>query len=102
MVERNCAALAGIFAAVSKAAAAGISDLIARSGTLVTRDVDNLDNVGIILLSAHSNLNALRKYCALLVYAAAHRGSLSRYDYLGDIKHIVKQGIVPRLTCNFS
>ena len=50
---------ADILTAVSQAAAAGLGYLVAAHRTFVTGYLDNLNNIGVFLVSAHSYFNAL-------------------------------------------
>jgi len=97
-VEGERALLANVLATVGKAASAGIRDLISADGTLVTGDLDDLNDVGVLSVAADSKLNALAKYCALLINATAHRRLVSGNDDLGNVDAILKQAVVPRKT----
>jgi hypothetical protein len=91
-----------ILATVSEASAAGVGNLKAANRTLVTGYIDNLNDIGIILITAHGNLNALTKYSTFLVNTAAHCCFLAGSKLCGNIHHIFKQGVVPRKTCDFA
>ena len=85
-----------------QAAAAGVGHLKAANRTLVTGDLDDLDHVRILLVAAHRNLNAFGKDRTLLVNTAAHGRRLTRDNDLRNVQKIVKQGVLPRLSCNLA
>ena len=101
-VKGQSAKLTNVLAAVCKTAAAGVGDLVAAYGTLIAGDIDDLDDVGVFLIAAHCELNALTKNCALLVYAAAHCGLLTGSQLFGNIYHILQKLIFPRQACNLT
>ena len=85
LVERDGAEAADVLAAVCKAAAAGVGDFVSAHRALVAGDLDDLDDVGVILVSAHSELYSLSENGALLIDAAAHCGSVSGYDHFRNV-----------------
>ena len=85
MVEGYCSLLAYIFASMSKTATTGGGNLVACGGTLVTGNIDNLNNVGGFLISAHGDFYTFLKNSPLLINAAAHCRSFSGNDSLRDI-----------------
>ena len=90
LVERDSAEAADILTPVSQASAAGVSDFVAADGTFVAGNVNYLDHVGILLVPAHSNLDALGKYRTLLINTAAHGRGVSGDYYFGNVQKIVK------------
>ena len=97
IVKCDGAAAADVLAAVSKAAAAGVCDLISAHRAFVAGDLQDLDHVGVILVSAHCELHPLGKNGALLVNAAAHCGGVAGNDLHRNVEDRLKQGIVPCL-----
>ena len=85
LVVRYRAAAAGILTAVGKTAAI-LRDGVAARRAVVAGDVDGLDDVGVVLIPAGGHFDALSKYGALFIDAAAHRRHLAGDDLLGDIK----------------
>ena len=70
--ERDGAAAAHVLAAVRKAAAARLGDDMAADRALVAGDLDNFDDIRIMLVAAHCELDALLHDRALLIDTAAH------------------------------
>ncbi len=98
LVEIERLFLTHIVAAVRQTAAAGLGDFIAAHGTFVAGDVDDLDDVGIVLVAAHRQLDALAHDGALLIDTAAHRRFFSGHDDLRNVEQIFRQRAIPRLT----
>ena len=72
MVKGNCTTLTNILATVSKTTSAGVSYLIACCGTFIAGDINNLNNIGVFMVTAHSDFNALRKNCTFFINATTH------------------------------
>ena len=102
VVEADSAEFANVLTTVGKTSAAGVGNLVASYGTLVASDLNNLDNVGVVLVTAHSNLYSLAEYRSLLVYAATHSRLVAGNDHLGNIHNVFKKSVFPGKTCYFS
>ena len=98
-VKGERAETADVLAAVRKAAAAGIGDLVAAHGALVAGDVDNLNGVR---RAADSYLDPLVEYRSFLVNAAAHGRRVAGNDGLRYLEKILEQGVVPCKSCNLA
>ena len=96
LVEADGAALADVLAAVRDAAAAGFGDGVAADRTLVAGDVDDLDDVGVLLVAAERHTDAFADDGALLIDAAAHRRLRPLDDHLGNLGVAVEQLIFKR------
>ena len=57
-IEGNRTEIAGFFASVSNTSAAGIGYGIATDRTLVTGDVKNFNDIGIVFVAAHCQLDS--------------------------------------------
>ena len=101
-VKRQSASFADVLASVGKTASARVCNFVSAHGTLVTGYVYNLNDVFVIIFSAHCKLYSLLQNCTFLVYTATHCGGVSRHNDFGYFKHIFKQGITPRLTRNLT
>lgn len=101
-VERDCAELAHVFASVRKTTAACARHFVSAHRALVASDVDHFDCVGILLVTAHCELDALCKYGALFVHATAHGGHFAGDDALGDVDCAFRQSVRPRFPCHFA
>jgi hypothetical protein len=102
VIERNRAKLTNILATVSETSAAGIGYFKSSNRTLVTGYVNDLNNIGIVFITAHGNLDTLTKYGALLVNAATHCCFLSGGKPCGNIHNILKKSVIPSQTRNFA
>ncbi len=100
-VKGECTEAAHILAPVGKAPAARRRDLVAADRALIAGNVDNLNHVGVVLVAAHGNLDALGQNGALLVYAAAHGRNFARHDGLGNIDCALRQAVCPCLPRDF-
>ena len=58
---------ADILTPVGQTAAAGVGDLVAAHGALVTGDVDDLDNIGILPVAANGQLDTFVDNGPLLI-----------------------------------
>ena len=85
-----------VLTAVSKTAAASVSYLKAANGTLVASDLDNLNNVGVIPISAKRKLYSLAENCSFLVYTATHGGLFAGNELCGYVEEVLKKLILPR------
>ena len=95
MVEGDGSELSYVLATVSKTTAAGVGHLIAADRTFVAGDLDDLDHVRVVLVSAHSELHALSEDSALLVYAAPGGRLLARRDRLRNIENVLEKLVAP-------
>jgi hypothetical protein len=102
VIEGDRASLTYVFTSVSQTAAAGIRDLIACGGTFIASDVDNLNDIGVILVAAHDHFYTFSEDSSFFVYAATHGGGLSGNDHLGDIQNFFEQSIIPCASCDFA
>jgi hypothetical protein len=102
LVEADSAAFANVLATVCKTAAASVRYFVTAYGAFVASDVDNLDDVGVLFVSADRELNAFAENCSFLVYAATHCGFVAGNDLLGDIHHTLEECAVPREACNLT
>ena len=93
LVEADGTALADVLAAVCDTAAAGLGDSIAAHRAFVAGDVDDLDDVGVLLVAAERHADAFADDGALLVNAAAHRRLRSLDDHLGNLGVAVEQSV---------
>ena len=95
----------GILASVCQTATAGVGNFITTHRAFIASRLDYLDHVRIAGISAHSELHAISKNCALLVYTAAHGRRIARNNLLRNIQHFLQQRVIPRqlrnLTQNF-
>ena len=94
--------LTNILATVCKTAAAGVGNLVSADGTLVAGDVNNLDDIGVVLVAAHCDLYSLTENSTLLIYAATHCGLLAGCELFGNIHHILKQLVLPCKSCDLT
>ena len=101
-IERYRAETADILTSVGKTAATSVCNLITTHRTFVAGDIDYFYNVRIFIVSAHSKLHAFSEYGSFFIYAAAHCGSVAGNYGFGYIQHMVKQGVVPCKSCNFT
>ena len=102
LVKGQRVEFANILAAVGKAAAAGFRDFIAADGTFIAGNFNNLNHVRIRAVAPDSCLDALRNYCAILVYAAARRRLVIGNDSFRNIVNILKQRSVPCFARNLA
>ena len=101
-IEGQGTELTDVLATVGQAAAAGVGNLVAAYGALVAGDVDDLDDVGVLLVTADGQLHALTQDGALLVDAAAHGGLLAGGQLLGNIHHILHELVLPGEACHLA
>ena len=101
LVERDGAAAADVLTAVREAAAAGFRDDVAADRALVAGDLDDFDDVRIVLVSAHRELDAFLHDRALLVDAAAHRRFILD-DQLRNLIVCGKEVILKRVARNLT
>jgi len=92
-------ALAGFLAAVRNAAAADGGHVIAGDGAPVARDIQGFDDVRVLAVAAHRELDALAKYRPLFIDAAAHGGLFTRNDGFGNIQQGFLQCVVKGSFC---
>ena len=59
LVKRDSSALTHVLTAVSKTSSAGICYFISCRRTFITGNIDNLNDVGVVLISAHDHLYSL-------------------------------------------
>ena len=102
MIKGYGTEFADVLATVCKTAAASVRDFVTAYGAFVASDVDNLDDVGVLFVSADRELNAFAENCSFLVYAATHRRFVAGNDLLGDIHHPLEECAVPREACNLT
>ena len=102
IIKRDCALFTYILASVSKTATAGICYLITADRTFVAGNIYNFNDIGVKFIAAHCNFYSFGKNCTFFVNTATHRGFISGNKGFGNIEKIVKQGIIPRLSCNLS
>ena len=102
IVKGYRAEAADILAPVCETSAAGVGHLISADRTFVARYFNDLDNIRVVAVSAHSDLYPLGKYGALLINAASHGRRIARDDDIRDIEHILQQRIVPCLSCHLA
>ena len=95
LVEGERALLADVLATVRKTSAAGVCHLVSADGTLVARDLDNLDDVGILSVAADRKLDSLAEDRTLLINTAAHGRLVSGNDRLRNVDAILEQSVVP-------
>ena len=85
-----------------KTSSASVRDFISANGALIAGNINNLDNVRIILVSAHRKVYALLENGSFLINAATHCRSFSRNDYFRDIVKVFVQSVFPCLSGNLS
>ena len=102
VVEGDGASLTYVFTSVCETAAAGIGNFITCGRTFVTSDVDNLNDVGVILVTAHNHFYAFAEDGSFLINTATHGGGLSGNDHLGNVQNFFEQSIVPCASCDFT
>ena len=94
---------ADVLASVCEAAAAGVGHLVTAHRALVAGDLDDLNHIGIVACRRPLRSSSRSaKDRALLVYAAAHRRSVSRHDRRRYIKQVIEQCVVPRQLCDLA
>ncbi|CCX36779.1 putative uncharacterized protein [Clostridium sp. CAG:1013] len=93
LVKSDGSYAASVLAPVSNTAPAGVADIVTGHGALIASDVDDLDDVGVLLIAAHSHLDTLSHDGALFVDAAPHSG-LFLHDELGDLGIGVQQPVL--------
>ena len=64
--------LAHVLATVSQTPTAGVGDLVAADGTFVTGDVDDLDDIGIVSIATHGDLNTLAEDGTFFINTTTH------------------------------
>ena len=97
VVKGNCTTLTHVLTTVGKTSAAGCGNFVTCGRAFIAGDIDNLNNVLVILITAHGDLYTLTENSALLIDTAAHCGVGTGRDDLGYLHDIFKQGIAPRL-----
>ena len=101
-VKRDCAELAHVFAAMHKTASACARDFIAAHRTLVASNINDFDDVGIVLVSAHCKFDAFTQNRAFFVHATTHRRHFAGNDTLGDVDGVGVERTRPRLSCDLA
>ena len=81
----NCVFGASIFTSVGDTASASGCNEHTFCGALVASDVDNLHNIGVLLVATTSHSHPLLQNCPLLVDAATEFGFGTGGDFLGNI-----------------
>ena len=102
VLEGYSALGADVLTAVSKTAAADIGDRVAAGGALVAGYVDDLDNVGVIFVTAHSDTDALGGDGTLLMDTAAHSGVRAGGQVFGDGEYRLAELVSPFGSCHFA
>jgi hypothetical protein len=102
MVERDSTELTYVLATIRKTSAASISNLKSAYGALVASYLNNLNDVGVILIAAHRHLYALVNDRALLIYTAPHGRRLTGNDDLGHLREVFEQGSFKGEARNFA
>ena len=101
-VKGYCAEAADVLAAVCKAAAAGVCYLVAAHRAFVAGDINDLDNIWVALIAAHSHFYSFGEYSSFLINAAAHGRGLTGDYGLRDIYCCFRQAICPGFPCDFT
>ena len=101
-VKRDCTEFAGVFATVCKTAAASLCDFVSAHRALVASNVDDFDDVGIFLISAHCKFDALCQNCAFFVNATTHGWDFARHDTFGNVDRGLSESVRPRFPCDFA
>jgi hypothetical protein len=96
IVKGNRTAFANVLKPVSQAAPAGIGDLVAYGGAVITGNINYLNNVSAVS-TAHRQFDAFGQNGPFLVNAAAHSGDFAGYNRFGNVQHVFQQGIIPGL-----
>ena len=94
-VKGNRAELTNVLTAVRKTSSASVGDFITAHRTLVASDLDYLDDVRILSVSAHRELNTFSKDRSFFIHTATHRRLIAGNDLLGNVHHILKKLILP-------
>ena len=81
---------------MSQTAAAGVCDLVAAHRTFVARGFDDLDNVRVVPVAAHCQLDAVAENGAFFIDAAAHGRCFAGNDDLRNVHDIFRERAVPR------
>ena len=102
MVKGYRPPFAYVLTSVSKTSTTRIRYIITGSRTFVAGNINNLNYVGIIFITSHCNFDSFAENCPFLIYAAAHSRRFSGYYHLWNIHNILKESIVPRLSCNLT
>ena len=101
LVKGDGAYPASVLTAVGNAATAGVADIVAGHGALVAGNVDHFNDIGVVFIAAHGQLDALFHNGPLFVDAAAHGGFLLD-DQLGDFRIGVQQTVLKGITGNLT
>ena len=101
-VEPNRIARANVLAAMGDASPAGIRDYVAADRTFITGNIDDLDDIGVVFVTAHRELDTLRQDRPFFIYATAHGRFRAGRDLFGNITDAVKQTVLKRRTRNLA
>lgn len=82
------------------AAPAGIRNLKASDRTFVTGDIEDLNDIGVILITSHGQINPFVYDGALLIDTAAHRSLRSCDNHLWDFIYGMMQIILESASCD--
>ena len=99
LVKGNGAPAAGVLAAMGNTAPAGVADIVAGHGAFIAGNINDFDDVGVVLVPAHSQLDPLLHHGALLVDAAPH-GGLLLDNQLGNLGIGVQQPVLKGVAGN--
>ena len=101
-VKGDSSPLTYVLTTVGKTSAAGVCNFVSADRTFVACDFDNLDNIGVSLVSAHSELYSFAENSALFINAASHSGGVSRNYDLRNVEQVIKESIRPCLTSDLA
>ena len=101
-IKPNRIARAHVLAAMGNTPAAGIRDYVAADRTFVTGNIDDLDDIGVVFVTAHRELDTLRQDRPFFIYAAAHGRFRAGRNLFRNITDAVKQTILKRRARNLT
>jgi hypothetical protein len=89
--EVDRSSTAHFLTAMRDAAAANVRYFITSDGALVAGEVHDLNDIGVVLVSAHSQLDSLRQNRPLFIDATPHCRMRPRRDAFWNIGNVLKQ-----------
>ena len=85
MIKGDGAALTHVLATVCQTSPASIGDLITTDGAFIACNLNDLDNIGIFGIAAHSDFDAFCQNGSFLINTTAHGGCVAGHDGFGNI-----------------
>ena len=97
VMEADGALGTDVLTAACQTPSAGVGDLIAAHGALITGNINDLNDIGVLLIAAHCHAHPFAEDRTLLVDAAINGLGIAGRQLPRDRQHIIQQSIVPRL-----